>query len=61
MDLQLEGKGFLVLGASRGLGRAVAEALAGEGAHVLLGPARRRRSPAWPPSSASAPPGSPLT
>jgi 3-oxoacyl-[acyl-carrier protein] reductase len=37
MDLQLEGKGFLVLGASRGLGRAVAEALAGEGAHVLLG------------------------
>src|SRR4051794_26152771 len=37
MDLGLDGKGFLVLGASRGLGRAVAAALHAEGAHVLVG------------------------
>jgi 3-oxoacyl-[acyl-carrier protein] reductase len=36
VDLQVDGKGFLVLGASRGLGRAVAAALAAEGAHVLV-------------------------
>lgn len=35
MDLELGGKRALVLGASRGLGAAIAEALAGEGARVL--------------------------
>ncbi len=35
MDLQLEGKAALVLGASKGLGRAIAEALAAEGADVI--------------------------
>lgn len=36
MDLGLQGKRFLVGGASRGLGRAVAETLVAEGARVLL-------------------------
>jgi len=35
MDLQLEGKTALVLGASKGLGRAIAAALAAEGADVI--------------------------
>lgn len=35
MDLQLDGKTALVLGASRGLGRAIAESLAAEGADVI--------------------------
>ena len=35
MDLQLDGKTALVLGASRGLGRAIAESLAAEGAEVI--------------------------
>lgn len=35
MDLQLNGKTALVLGASRGLGRAIAESLAAEGADVI--------------------------
>ncbi|TAD83669.1 MAG: SDR family oxidoreductase [Sphingomonadales bacterium] len=35
MDLQLEGKTALVLGASKGLGRAIAGALADEGAEVI--------------------------
>ncbi len=35
MDLQLEGKTALVLGASKGLGRAIAAALAAEGAEVI--------------------------
>ena len=35
MDLQLDGKTALVLGASKGLGRAIAEALAAEGAEVI--------------------------
>jgi 3-oxoacyl-[acyl-carrier protein] reductase len=37
MDLGLEGKGALVGGASRGLGRAVAEGLAREGCRVAIG------------------------
>ncbi|HET7232858.1 MAG TPA: SDR family oxidoreductase [Longimicrobium sp.] len=36
MDLQLEGKVAIVTGASRGIGRAIAGALAGEGMHVVL-------------------------
>lgn len=35
MDLQLGGKTALILGASKGLGRAIAEALAAEGAGVI--------------------------
>lgn len=35
MDLQLDGKTALVLGASKGLGRAIAESLAHEGADVI--------------------------
>ncbi len=36
MDLGLDGRGFLVLGASKGLGRGVAEVLVAEGAHVVV-------------------------
>jgi 3-oxoacyl-[acyl-carrier protein] reductase len=36
MDMELQGKGFLVLGASRGLGRSVARALVDEGARVVV-------------------------
>jgi len=36
MDLGLNGKAALVCGSSQGLGRAIAEALAAEGAHVVL-------------------------
>ncbi|MEO1315685.1 MAG: SDR family oxidoreductase [Pseudomonadota bacterium] len=36
MDLGLTGKRALVLASTRGLGRAIAEALAAEGAHLLL-------------------------
>ena len=36
MDLGLSGKRALVLSSSRGLGRGVAEALAAEGAHVMM-------------------------
>ena len=36
MDLGLAGKRALVLSSSRGLGRGIAEALAGEGAHVMM-------------------------
>ncbi|WP_137389490.1 SDR family oxidoreductase [Rhodoligotrophos defluvii] len=36
MDLELAGKRALVLGASRGMGRAIAERLSHEGAHVAI-------------------------
>ncbi len=36
MDLGLQGRVFVVTGGSRGLGRATAEVLVGEGAHVVL-------------------------
>ncbi len=36
MDLGLEGKNFVVCGASKGIGEAVAKMLSGEGANVLL-------------------------
>lgn len=36
MDLGLKGKRALVMGASRGLGRGIAEALAAEGCHLLI-------------------------
>ena len=36
MDLGISGKKALVMGASGGLGRAIAEALADEGVEVLL-------------------------
>lgn len=36
MDLGLKGKRALVLGASRGLGRGIAQALAAEGCHLLI-------------------------
>jgi 3-oxoacyl-[acyl-carrier protein] reductase len=42
MDLQLKGKTALVTGASMGIGRAIAKALAGEGVKVCVA-ARRRR------------------
>ena len=41
MDLQLKGKTALVTGASQGIGRAIAKALAAEGVHVCIASRRR--------------------
>jgi 3-oxoacyl-[acyl-carrier protein] reductase len=43
MDLQLQGRGALVTGASAGIGRAIARALAREGVHVAITGRRRER------------------
>jgi 3-oxoacyl-[acyl-carrier protein] reductase len=43
MDLRIEGKTALVMGASRGIGRAIAAALAGEGARVAMASRSRER------------------
>ncbi len=43
MDLGLKGKRALVMGASRGLGRGIAEGLAAEGCHLLLAARNRER------------------
>jgi 3-oxoacyl-[acyl-carrier protein] reductase len=47
MDLQLSGKRALVLGASKGLGRAIAEGLAREGAEVVAAARNTAAIMAW--------------
>lgn len=46
MDLMLEGKTALITGAARGIGAAIAEALAGEGCSVYLGDAQGQENEA---------------
>ncbi|KQT54310.1 3-oxoacyl-ACP reductase [Aureimonas sp. Leaf454] len=53
MDLKIDGKRALVLGASRGLGRAVAEALLAEGVEVIAVARRRTAIDAWAGTSAA--------
>jgi len=49
MDLGLKGKNAVVLGGTRGIGRAIAGTLAGEGSNVACAHATRNRSqPPWP-------------
>ncbi|MEP3050964.1 MAG: SDR family oxidoreductase [Erythrobacter sp.] len=48
MDLELKGKRAVVLGASRGLGAAIAKELADEGAHVLGVSRNPDESTKWP-------------
>lgn len=43
MDLGIEGRVALVMGASKGIGRGIAAALAGEGAHVAIASRSRER------------------
>ena len=43
MDLGIQGRRALVLGASRGLGRGIAEVLAAEGCNLILSPATPMR------------------
>ena len=47
MDLGLDGKRALVLGASQGLGAAIAAALAREGARVTAAARGREKTEAW--------------
>ncbi len=47
MDLDIAGKRALVLGASKGLGRAIAEGLAREGAHVVAAARNTDAISAW--------------
>ncbi|MGI3211413.1 SDR family oxidoreductase [Roseovarius tibetensis] len=47
MDLELTGKRALVLGASRGLGMAIAKSLAAEGATILAAARSRDKIDAW--------------
>ena len=47
MDLELTGRRALVLGASRGLGMAIAKSLAAEGVHVFAAARSRDKIAAW--------------